>query len=353
MIREALSVFCILFLSACADGFTTFPVTEQQQIDLDPDVDVVRLSSKNIRGFAQPTRPTSRTSLPNNTNWEYRIGVGDILGIIVYDHPELNMPAGADKSAIDNGFRIQSDGTFFYPHIGQVHARGRSVEDVRNELSQKLKAIIPEPQVVARVAEFNSQNVVVGGAVNASNRQTLNAVALTLLQAINAAGGYTQEADISRISLQRAGRKYIVDLNGFLKSNYARNNPVLRAGDIVNVPERRTQEAYILGEVAEPNIVDLSVEPVSLTQALTYRGGLNQIRADARGVFVFRNVAGKTTVYQLETSSPAGWLLGTNFTLRAGDVVYVTRSPLMQWNDTISNILPTVLATKAIDDIVY
>ena len=54
------------------------------------------------------------------------------------------------------------------------------------------------------------------------------------------------------------------------------------------------------------------------------------------------------TVFQLETSSPTGLLLGTRFVLEPGDVVYVTRNPLQRWNDTISKLLPTVQATNVV-----
>ncbi|MDP1576438.1 MAG: sugar ABC transporter substrate-binding protein, partial [Cypionkella sp.] len=96
---------------------------------------------------------------------------------------------------------------------------------------------------------------------------------------------------------------------------------------------------------------DLSLEPVTLTQALTRQGGVDGLRADARGVFVFRSVGAQMMVFQLETASPVGLLLGTRFVLSAGDVVYVTRSPLQRWNDTISRLLPTVQATAAANSI--
>ena len=113
------------------------------------------------------------------------------------------------------------------------------------------------------------------------------------------------------------------------------------------MPRRRAQEAYLLGQIRKPATVDLSIEQITLTQALTRQGGLSEERADARGVFVFRSINNKMTVFQLETSSPTGLLLGTRFLLEPGDVVYVLRSPLSKWNDVISALLPTVNATRA------
>lgn len=336
---------------SCSDGFTTFPVTKEQQANLEDEVSIVRLSSSNITNFASPIAQPVQTNLPHRPNWEYKIGVGDILNVIVFEHPELTSPAGPQTNIANTGFSVQADGTFFYPYVGQIRAKGRPVRDIRAELSMKLANYIPDPQIEVRVAAFNSQSATIAGEVKTPNRQALTTVPLTMLEAINAAGGLNEDADKSRITLQRSGRSYRVDLEGFLSRTMRGNNPILRNGDIVNVPRRKTAEAFVLGEVSKPSPVDLSVEPVTLTQALTRQGGIVQVRADARGVFVFRKVGGKTTVYQLETSSPEGWLLGTRFTLEPYDVVYVTRSPLQRWNDTISRLLPTVNAASAVDKI--
>lgn len=351
MKQLAFSICTAFFLMSCSDGFTTFPVTEEKQATLDDKVSVVRLSASNISNFASPIVQTVRTSLPYQPDWEYKVGVGDILNIIVFDHPELTSPARPQFNVADSGFSVQADGTFFYPYVGQIHAKGRSVQDIRGELSLKLANYIPDPQVEVRIAAFNSQSTTIAGEVRSPNRQALTTVPLTLLEAVNAAGGLRETGDQSRITLQRNGRSYRVDLEGFLKRNMRGNNPILRNGDIVNVPRRRTAEAFVLGEVTRPSPIDLSIEPVTLTQALTRQGGINQVRADARGVFVFRKVNGITVVYQLQTNSPEGWLLGTRFTLEPFDVVYVTRSPLQRWNDTISSLLPTVNAATAVDEI--
>jgi polysaccharide biosynthesis/export protein len=349
-IKLYLGLVSVLFLlSACTEGFVRFPVTEKSQENVSQDVTIIRLDASNIASFSSPSHVARATTLPNGRGWEYRVGVGDVLNIIVFDHPELTLPAGPQRSAEESGFLVQADGSFFYPFIGQVTARARSVADIRAEVTTRLAAFIPDPQVVVRIAAFNSQNVVVTGEVAAPSRQALTTTPLTLVEAVNAVGGLKDTADARRVTVQRGGTLYNVDLDGFLSAGIRQNNPVLRSGDIVSVPRRKAEEAFILGQVQKPAAVDLSVEPVTLTQALTRQGGLDELRADARGVFVFRADGARMTVFQLETSSPVGLLLGTRFILEPRDVVYITRSPLQRWNDTINGLLPSVRGASVVE----
>ncbi|MFN4098751.1 MAG: polysaccharide biosynthesis/export family protein [Pararhodobacter sp.] len=332
---------------ACSSGYVRFPVTPEAQRSLGADIEVVVLDAANINAFTRPARGFSATALPNGRQWTYLVGQGDILSVIVFNHPELTLPAGPDRSAAESGFQVGSDGTFTYPYIGSVQASGRPVGQIRSDLAQRLREFIPDPQVDVRVAQYNAQAVVVAGEVGSPNRQPLTAVPLTLIEAVNAAGGFTDDADLRAVSVQRGGQVYTVDVQGFLSAGMRQNNPVLRNGDIVDVPRRRAEEAYLLGEVARPDVMDLSREPITLTQAVTRRGGLREGRADARGVLVFRQRGTVTRVFQLDVSSPGGLLLGTRFVLEPGDVVYVLRSPLQRWNDTITGLLPSVRAIDA------
>lgn len=347
------AVVLTMGIAACSDGYVKFPTSEEGQRSLGDDIEVVVLSSENIGDFAKPARGHQASHLPSGRNWTYAVGAGDILSIIVFDHPELTLPAGPQRSAAESGFQVASDGTITYPYIGSVRASGRSVGQLRADLSQRLANFIPDPQVEVRIAAYNSQSIVVSGEVKAPNRQPLTSVPLSLVEAINAAGGFSDDADPRGVSVQRGGRIHRVDVSGFLEGGMTQNNPVLRHGDVVNVPRRRAEEAYLLGEVARPDVVDLSREPITLTQAITRRGGLQQPRANARGVLVFRAHGNNMTrVFQLDTSVPSGLLLGTRFVLEPGDVVYVLRSPLQRWNDTIVRLLPTVQAVRAVDDLV-
>lgn len=348
--RRRLAALVPLFgLAACQAGLTSFPTEPEEQRELPENIQVIRLDATNILNYAPRPPVFTRSRLPGNGRWDYRIGVNDVLNVIVFDHPELTLPAGPQRSAEESGFRVQRDGTFFYPFIGQVRAEGRAPEQVREEVTRRLAQFIPNPQVEVRVAAFYSQNVIITGEVRKPARLPLTVVPMTLMDAVTAAEGMTEHADARRVTIQRGAETFTVDLQGFLRGGVRGNNPLLQHRDVVHVPRlSQTQQAFVLGEVQRPDVIDLSREPVTLTQAITRQGGLAIQRADARGIFVFRDTAPRITVFQLETEMPTGWVLGTRFGLEPGDIIYVVRSPAQTWNDAIARILPTVTALRLV-----
>lgn len=315
------------------------------------NVSIVKLTADNVGAYSTPRNlGGSRTTMASSA-WDYRAGVGDILDIVVWDHPELTTPAGERRTPEESGLRVQSDGTFFYPYVGQIAAKGRTPEQIRADLTERLKEFIPDPQVEVRVVGYRSQAVSVTGEVENPSRQALTDMALTLLDAINAAGGLTKEADPRGVIVRRGGRSYTVDLQAFLEHGVGANNPILQPGDVVSVPKLDVQEAYILGQIVQPSTVDLSRENLTLTQALTRVGGLKEGSADARGIFVFRKTSTDITVYQLDASNATAYLIGTSFVILPQDVIYVTSSPMHRWNSLISNLLPTLTTARVADDI--
>lgn len=353
--RKFLIGFCALwFLTACDASKSDFPVRSEavrsEVQELATNVTIVQLTADNIATFNNPRNLSgSRSSAPSST-WNYRVGVGDVLDITIWDHPELTTPAGF-RTPEQSGQRVQADGSFFYPYVGQVQARGRTPEAIRDDLAQKLEEYIPDPQVDVRVASYKSQAVSVTGEVKAPTRQPLTDVALTLLDAINAAGGLTDKADPRRVTLRREGKNYMVDMQAFLEQGVRTNNPVLVNGDVVSVGRLELLEAYLLGKIVQPSTIDLTKENITLTQAVTRVGGLTEDSADARGIFVFRETPSGIVVYQLDATNPVAYLLGAQFTLMPQDVIYVTSAPLYRWNRLISSLLPTLTTVGAANNI--
>jgi polysaccharide biosynthesis/export protein len=342
------AVACSALIS-CTGNHTDFPVTPDAQkaavSSTSVPLTIVPLTGQNANDVSRPMATSqSTTRMPEITKWDYKVGPGDILDVVVWDHPELTLPAGPQRSATDSGQQVQTDGTFFYPYVGQVPAKGLTPSEIRVNLTTRLAKYIPDPQVVVRVVGYNSQSVSVTGEVTKPTNLPITSLPLTLVQGIDAAGGLKETADPAHVMVRRNGKVYNVDFQSFLRRGNSTNNPILKNGDVVNVPRLAVQQAFLLGQLAKPATVDLSLDPVNLTQALTTVGGLNENTADARGVFVFRHTNTGITVYQLDASSPVALVLGTKFYLRPQDVVYVTSAPIAKWNAAIAAILPSITA---------
>lgn len=291
-------------------------------------------------------------------NYDYRLGKGDVLSIIVYDHPELTIPAGSERSPAESGNIVHRDGTIFYPYIGRVRVEGKSVAQVRDLIAARLQTFIAEPQVEVRVAAFNSQEVQVTGEVLKPGSQPITNVPLTLLDAVGQAGGLDQEANWHGVQLTRDGQTHTISLYAMLNEGDLASDLLLQDGDVIHVPDSGGQQVYVMGEVGEPQALSMGRTRLTLTDALSQAGSFKEASANASGIFVIRQAPITSdklaTVYQLDARNAAAMVLGTRFTLEPTDIVYVTSTQLGRWNRVINQLLPTVTAiyqvTRAAND---
>ncbi len=281
-------------------------------------------------------------------SWKYRVGVGDVLNITVWDHPELTLPTTGSGGQSTTGIPVRADGSIFYPYIGEVYVTSRDVGDIQEEISGRLAEFIPDPQVAVQVAEFNSQKVVISGEVARPGTLPVTNIPLTLVEAVTASGGLTPEANGQEVRITRNGHTYYLNLEAFLRDGKHNNNPLLQGGDVVFIPDLGNNVAYVMGQVKEPGTADLGQDGLSLTDAISAKGGLDNQRANARGIFVFRAMGeGKFRVFQLDATTPISLALATRFMLHPQDVVYVVTDPVAKWNDRINNLLPSITALNA------
>ena len=323
-------------------------VVGEEEKDLAKLVDIYPITVKLLRQLNTPTQgPRANPELEAlRAIYEYRIGKGDILNITVWDHPELTIPAGSFRSSAESGTWVHSDGTIFYPYVGKLRVEGKTLQEVRELLVTRLARYIENPQVDVNIAAFRSQKVYVTGEVNQPGKQEITNIPLTLLDAVNQAGGLTQKADWRSVTLSRHGDEEAVSLQAIYQHGILTENRLLQPNDIIHVPRNDRLKVFVMGEVGNPSTLIMDRSGMKLTEALSNVGGIKELSADATGVFVIRETDEGSEkvarVYQLNVKDATAMVLGTDFPLEPFDVVYVTAAPLQLWNRVMLQLLPTL-----------
>jgi polysaccharide export outer membrane protein len=294
----------------------------------------------------------------------YVIGNGDLLSILVWDHPELNIAAagaqalsasaGAQGGAPSPGaqtpaaFAVDQQGFVQFPYVGSIKLAGLTEMQARDLLAQKLIKSIKKPDITLRVLAFRSKKVFVDGEVKAPGNQAIDDVPMTLLESLTRAGGMLPTADQSYILVTRNGVSYPINIPELVRQGINPSSIMLMDNDVVRVRSRDENKVYVLGEVQAPKALPMNNGRLTLTQALGEAGGLSQLSASSRQVYVVRNAdQAEPVVYNLDAQSPVALALAENFELNPRDVVFIDASGLARFSRLVSLIIPSAAATTS------
>jgi len=295
----------------------------------------------------------------------YRIGPGDILSIVVWDHPELVLPtqtyaigtgvtelAFGDTASGIPGYTVSSSGYIQFPYTGLLKVAGLTELQARNLIVNSSGKYIQDPQITVRVLGYRSKRVYVEGEVKTPGTVAINDIPMTLLEAINRAGGVLPTGDRSSVYVIREGRKTRVNLPALIDRGQDLNQVMLKSGDIVRVTPRDESKVFVTGEVTTPASIVMRDGRLTLNEALGVAGGPNQLTADSSQVFVVRSTEQATPlVFHLNAASPQAYAVAEKFELQPKDVVFVDTAALVRWNRFISNLFPSAQTVQTVHSI--
>lgn len=382
-----LAVLSLAALAGCSSfpsyipsaGPSTEQVTSVPAKNPDLGIQVVELSDAVVkRVVASQRRTLLSEAFSNVVQPSFAVGMGDALEISVWEAPPAALFGSGitdTRSGLSTSSRVtvlpeqmvSSTGTINMPFAGTLQVVGRQPEQIEQEIARRLRSKANDPQVLVRVIRNASSTVTVVGEVNTSTRMPLTPKGERLLDALAASGGVKQQ--VGKITVQvtrevrvngtRTVRVQSLPLDAIIAD--PAQNIMLQPGDVVTAlfqPNSLT----VLGATTRNEELNFEAQGITLAQALARAGGLQDQRAHAAGVFIFRyeepaafgpgatlpvTAEGRVpVVYRVDLKDPASFFAAQGFPMRHRDVMYVANAPgaeLQKFLNILSSVVvPTV-----------
>jgi polysaccharide export outer membrane protein len=283
------------------------------------------------------------------------LGPGDAVDVTIWEAPPAvlfgsgvtesrsTVSSSTARSTVLPEQMIDGTGRLKIPFVGSIEAAGKTPRQLEQFITSQLIGKANQPQVIVRLAKNATANVTVVGEVNSSIRISLSPKGERLLDAIAAAGGVRQPVVKTMIQVTRRQQVVAMPLEAVIKD--PSQNIILSADDVVTA-YYQPFSFTALGAVSNNAEIPFEATGLTLAQALGRVGGLNDDRANARGVFIFRLESplaldqslppntpltpdGRVPViYRVDLKNPASFFVAQGFPIRDRDVLYVSNAPV-------------------------
>lgn len=273
------------------------------------------------------------------------IGEGDQLAIAIYEPSGALFGGGGGNDGIRSGNQtlpavvVDRNGNVAVPFAGPVRVSGLTTTEAAGAIRRALIGRVGNPQVSVTLAANVSNAVTVLGEVRQPGRAPLSTNADTILDVIAAAGGASRPSQDVEVQIRRGDQTFVAPLTA-VTTRFAENIR-LQSGDQINLvyQPRRFSSFGALGAVTQQ---DMPAGDLTLADALSRSGGLNDGAANARSVLIFRferpEVAqalgltqpatpkGVPVVYRLNLEEGVGFFTASSFLIQPNDIIYAPRA---------------------------
>ena len=265
----------------------------------------------------------------------YHMNAGDQIEIRVYDHPDLGMTT-----------RIGPDGMVGIAFMGQVKLSGQTIAQGAESIREGLVPYVKNPVVSITVLDVQSETATIAGAC--AKPGVYNVSNSTRLADFYAMAGSSAErlfngvdvdvADLEHSIFVRKGELLPVDFTKAISKGDVLHNIRVRKGDYVFIAQRMESSVIICGEVKNPH-KRLFEAGMGLIETLTSAGWMKDEHWSH--VIIIRDGLAHPKLYKVDVD---GILAGKcrNILLKAGDIVYVPKDNISEYNVFVKKLMPTV-----------
>ncbi len=335
----------LLFATACAnlpaDGPTSGAIASAA---VEGSVRIEPLTLGAAAAWTHPfARPATGLGGVSSRPAANRIEVGDRLNIGIYEAlSEGVFATSGQRGSQFTDVIVEPDGAIRLPYAGAVPAAGRSADEVRQAIINRVRRFTVRPDATVMVASRNRGSVSVGGAVRTPGRWIVGQDVVTVLDAVSLAGAPLETPYGSTVLVRTPDGTVTTSL---AEIAFGPSTPLTGDTEIVVAATPARFQAF--GSVRQPGHQDITTAGLNLLEGLAAVGGLDGARANPRGVFVFRNAQPgdadqRPVVYQLNLSDADAFAIASAFPILPNDAIYVTEAPVAQWTKVLAAIQGTI-----------
>lgn len=272
---------------------------------------------------------------------------GDSLNIRIWDSSDNSLLTSLDEKEIQlQDMEVSTSGAIFLPYVGNVSIIGLTPDLAREELQTAFEMIVPSAQVQLAMTEGRNNSVDLVSGVLQPGTYPMPDRNFSVLGLISAGGGISANLNNPQIRLMRGGQIYGTSVDKLLDN--PRLDTLLKGGDRVFLEE---DARYFLsfGAAGKEDLHIFSKDDMSAMDAVSIMGGLQDNKADPKGLLILREYSASATragvrgpqqtrvVFSIDLTSADGLFSARQFRVNPDDLVMATESPV---NDavTVSNI---------------
>lgn len=275
--------------------------------------------------------------LPCDAMDEYRdvIAENDILNIAIY-HPSRKDLIEATQFINETiGFRVIK-GCIDLPEISSIKVEGLTLDEAREKLQEQYREHIYDVEVFVTYKDRLTNKVELTGMVTVPFVYVDGKI--RLYEVISKAG-VSPTANWFMSYVVREGRPLAIDLHQLINEGDMCQNIVMRAGDKIFIANPSDSNVMLMGELRDPRVVNLPYGYMSLREALVSAGGI-PFTGDRRHIQIIRGNLQCPKIYVLSWEHILH-LPNDSLLLMPGDTVYISETPITQWNRFIEQLLPS------------
>lgn len=251
---------------------------------------------------------------------------------------------------------VNAEGVINIPFAGPLMVSGKTLFEIEKMITDAIRGKANYPQVMVRMTRNTTSNVTIVGEVGNSVLMPLTPKREKLLDAIASAGGVKQPINKITIQLSRNSQVQTIALEKVIQD--PKQNIHLAPGDVLTA-FYQPYSFTVLGATGKNDEINFEAQGISLTQALGRIGGLQDNRANAKGLFIFRfedpstlpkdqkpkvltNDGKFPVVYRVDMNNPATFFVAQNFNIKHKDVIYVSSAPAAELQKFLNIVVSVV-----------